>query len=96
MSMVTVVAPSHSRIVKQVRIFVITSLIELFFLPNTLSHSMCCGPLFCGLYGSWLILLPSLSNIVGKRVVRVGGSKQRLNREQDCADLQGRRPIVCK
>lgn len=57
---------------------------------------MCSRPLLCSLNSSWLILLPALSNVVGERVVRVRCTKQGLDREQDCADLQGRRPVICK
>lgn len=52
------------------------------------------GPFSGSLDGSVLILFPSLSDIVRKRVVGVGCSKQSLNGEQDGTDLQGRRPVA--
>jgi hypothetical protein len=41
-----------------------------------------------------LIVLPSLSDIIGERVIGVRGSKQSLDREEDGADLESGRPVV--
>lgn len=44
--------------------------------------------------GSVLVLLPALGNVVGKRIVRVGRTKQGLNGKQDGSDLKSRRPVA--
>lgn len=44
-----------------------------------LSHGVGSSPLFRGLYGSRLILLPALGDVVGERVVGVRGTQQGLD-----------------
>ena len=46
-------------------------------LPSRLSILL--GPLPCGLNGSILVLFPSLGDIVGERVIRVGCTEQGLD-----------------
>lgn len=50
-------------------------------------HGMCLGPFSGCLYSRCFIFLPSLSNIVGERIVRIWCTQQGLNREEDCSDL---------
>lgn len=44
--------------------------------------------------GGLLVLLPRLRNVVGERVVGVRRREERLDREQDRADLERGRPLV--
>jgi hypothetical protein len=52
------------------------------------------GPLSGSLDGSVLVLFPSLGDVVGERVIGVGRTEQSLDRKQDSANLQGRRPVA--
>ncbi len=45
--------------------------------------------------GALLVLLPTLGNIGGQRIVRVGRTEECLNGQQDCPDLERGRPVVC-
>lgn len=51
-------------------------------------------PLLGRLDRRWLIILPPLCYIVGERVVRVGGSEQCLDGQQNRPDLESGGPIV--
>jgi hypothetical protein len=51
-------------------------------------------PLLGRLDGLCLVLLPRLRDIVGERVVRVRGTKQSLDGEENGTDLEGRRPVA--
>lgn len=52
------------------------------------------GP-FAGRFNSCLLVfLPALCDIVGKWVVRVRGAEERLDGEEDGADLEGWRPVA--
>lgn len=44
--------------------------------------------------GSVLVFLPALGDVVGERIVGVGGTEERLNREKDGTDLEGGRPVA--
>lgn len=52
------------------------------------------GPLFRRLDGRGLIILPTLGNVVGERIVGIRGSEQSLNGQKNCANLQSGRPVV--
>ena len=52
------------------------------------------GPLLGLCNGSLLVLLPCLGDVVGERVVGVGRAEERLDREEDGADLQRWGPLV--
>jgi len=58
------------------------------------SHGVGTGPLLRCLDGSGLIVLPALSHIVGERIIRVRGSEEGLDGEEDSADLEGRGPVI--
>lgn len=64
------------------------------FRLSYLSHCVGSSPLLGSLYRCWLVLLPALSNIIGKRVVRIGGSQQSLDGEKNRANLQSGRPVI--
>ena len=51
-------------------------------------------PLSCGLNCRRLIFLPPLCDIVGKWIVWVRGSEQRLDGEKYCTDLECRGPVT--
>lgn len=59
------------------------------------SLSILFGPLLCSCNGCLFILLPVLRNIGRKRIVRVRSTKQSLDRQKDCSDLQCRGPVIC-
>lgn len=60
-----------------------------------LGHRMGPRPFLGGLDRCRLILLPPLSNIVGKRVIGVRRTQQSLDGKQDRSNLQGRGPVIC-
>lgn len=55
---------------------------------------MSAGPLLRCLDCCGLIILPALGNVICEGIIWVGGAKESLDGEQDCADLEGRRPVV--
>lgn len=89
--------------IEQVGYLVHLALLPFFFLArgrvtgglrSHSSHGMGAGPLLCCLNGSRLVILPALGHIVGKRVIRIRGTEQGLDREQDRSDLEGRGPVI--
>jgi len=61
--------------------------------PDVISRSrlsILLGPLSGSLDSGVLVLFPSLSDVVGERVIGVGCTEESLNRKQDGTDLQGR------
>lgn len=46
-----------------------------------------------GVDGRLLVLLPPLGDVVGERVVGVGGAEKGLDAQEDSSDLEGGRPV---
>lgn len=53
------------------------------------------GPLAGGRDGGLLVLLPGLGDLGSERVIGVGRTEERLDGEEDGADLEGGGPVVC-
>lgn len=57
-------------------------------------HRVFLGPVPGVSDGLGLVELPQFGDVVGERVVRVGGGEQRLDRQQHSADLERGTPLV--